>query len=186
MAAQRRPPIKPPRTFSEIRRKHEKKQRKLEEEREERQRVQRERQEVERELRRLSNERREIEFRQNVEQRNRQAMLAILAVVGVVILVGIIVGVIIAWRKSKKAKELAAQSSVPGGLIQHSHIGDAGSFAMYGTQPPQAFPQYQYQPQAVYSSMPTSPIDEKVMVPTDFSPSPSYEDAPPAYNPGPR
>jgi cell division protein FtsN len=129
-----------------------------------------------------------------VQQRNKEAMMAVMAVVAVALLVGVIVGAIVAWRRSRKLKKLDAESSSASGeMCQPPHASEITSCgqdekAILTGLSQQAFPQTQYQAQPVYSMMPNAPMDEKASA---FPLSPCYDDAPPAYtsgshyNPGP-
>ena len=182
------PLLSPPRTLSEIQRKHEKRERKEREAQREREKMEHQRQKLERELRQISNERREVQRRAiRAQQERDQAWAIVGGAVLCFVLVGLVVGSVV-WWKRKQEKKRADASAGAGGMIQHANVamsGEANPFGVYGLNEPhmQAYSPFQYQPQQpMFVTAPGSPVDS--MDPAGFSPLPSYSDAPPAYNSG--
>lgn len=187
------------RTLSEIQ--LDRRRRDLKEAQDRQRKAQKERQRAEhqRQLRQISEDRREVQRKREEAEMERNVTIAVVvAFVLLLFVVGVIIAVV-AYRKRKRAKELAADTSAGasgarGMMMQQPQdvmSADANPFGMYGPQQPVSpyQPQvphmqtFQYQPQPIFE--PSSPMDHmNSMNPGGFSPSTSYGDAPPAYHPG--
>lgn len=139
--------------------------------------------------RQLSDERRAFERRQALEEQEKtgRIVLAIFCIAVVVVVAAILL--FIRSRRRRREKKRAEASEEAIGTVQQSQVitdGGINPFGVYGPAqvqlPPPSFTPYQYQPQPIYTTGPSSPTD--LMDSSVFSPPTSYNDAPPAYNPG--